>query len=165
MQRHVDDVATTLSLSLEEKNEIQSQMESMFKDEAYKESVAETRRSLEQAGFIGTARLLRLVQVVDRSALSSEEKEAGGDNIRQLAFLVSEDIVSEQEAEEIEKSLTYGRLMDGEELSKNDFADGRLREWLSALANRVSQEPEAEKFDVRVSGFLDALKRMNADGE
>ena len=165
MQRNVDDIATTLSLSLDERNEIQSKLDSMFEDDAYKESIAKMRRSLEQAGFIETARLLRLIQVVERSSLSQEEKDAGAGNIRELAFLVGEKLVSREEAERIERSLTYGRLMDAEELGKNSFSEIRLREWLNALAKRVNAEPEAEKFDVRVSGFLDALQGQNPDAE
>ena len=165
MQRHVDDLATTMNLTLDEKNGIQAQVDAMFDDKAYKESVAKTRESIRKAGYIETMRLLRLIQLLERSSMSRKEKDEGADLIRRLAFLASEKIIPQDEAKDFEKSLTYGRLMNAEELAKNSFSDRRLREWLGNLKRRVDAEPEAKEFDVRMGQFLDAIRGMNADGK
>ena len=163
MQHHVDDLATTMNLSLDEKNGIQQQVNEMFNDKAYKESVAKARESLNKAGYIQTMRLMRLIQLLERSSMSEQEKDDGRDLIRRMAYLVSEKIVSQDEANDFEKSLTYGRLMNAEELDKNSFSDLRLREWLRGLESRVNAEPQAKEFDVRKGEFLNALRGMKVD--
>ena len=164
-QRHVDDLATTMSLSLEEKNGLQKRLDALFDDRDYKESIAKTHESIRKTGYIQTIRLLRLNQVIEQSSISQQEKDNGMDLVRKLAYLTSEGIVSQDEASDLEKSLTYGRTLNAAELAKTSFSELRLREWLRGLEKRVNAEPEVEKFDVRMSGFLDALQGRNPDAE
>ena len=158
VRRHIDDAATNISLSVEETNKLHSHIESLIPKDIYEDSIAGVSVTLRERGFSNAARLLRLIRIVQRSSLPKAEKHAGIESVRQLAYLVAKKHIDQSEADEIEKILTFDRLMSAQELNKTRFADHRVRVWLVKVQERVRDEAEVEDINNEIDALFEDLK-------
>ena len=68
--------------------------------------------------------------------------------------------VTKQQAIELEKLLTFNRLMPAKEINTTQFGDHRIRSWLKTVEERVHYEAQfglVESVDEDIKAFFDKV--------
>lgn len=159
IQRRIDESAHRMNLPATETNLLHSRVEDFLQDDILGEKRISDLIEVYRGSSLAVAtRLLRLTRVVERSDLTAKEKVAGVESVRQLAFLVAKERIGMKEADDLEKTLTFGRLMTGTEHSSMRISDYRMRSWLEKVNYRIRDEGNVENVSEEIEELFDKVR-------